>query len=144
VNGKILYKGSASRDLSCYLYKISRRFEIEPRSSCSRSRTSSPHPYSAKNKRTAYVMIYQAHHNLQLLGRVPLKCKGKVIISDIFFFFIKSVLRIRDVYPDPRSEFFPSWIRDPWSKRFRITDTGPHQRIQVFLTPKNVSKPSEI
>jgi hypothetical protein len=54
-------------------------------------------------------------------------------VSEISNSFIaeKAVLRIRDVYPG--SEFsFP----DPGSKRFRIPDPNPHQRIKVFLTPK--------
>jgi hypothetical protein len=43
----------------------------------------------------------------------------------------KPVLRIRDVYPGP--EFF-----HPGFRVKKITD--PHQKIQVFLTQKNVSK----
>jgi hypothetical protein len=43
------------------------------------------------------------------------------------------VLQIRDVYPG--SEF---------SKRFRILDPDPLQRIEVFLTQKIVSKLSKI
>jgi hypothetical protein len=34
-------------------------------------------------------------------------------------------------------------IPDPASKRFRVSDPDPHQRIQVFLTLKTVSKLSE-
>ncbi len=44
----------------------------------------------------------------------------------------QTVVRIRDV--DPGSEFS---ILDPESKRFRIPDPDPHQRIKVlFLTQK--------
>jgi hypothetical protein len=46
--------------------------------------------------------------------------------------------------PDPESEFFPSQILDPGSKRFRIPDPDPHKRIVVFLTQKTVSKLSEM
>ncbi len=44
--------------------------------------------------------------------------------------------------PDPESKGFR--IPDPESKRFQILDPDPHQRIEVFLTQKIVSKLSEI
>ncbi len=53
-----------------------------------------------------------------------------------------TVLRIRDVYPG--SEFFPSWIQDPGSKRFRdpgsrISDPGSRiQKQQQKRGVKNV------
>jgi hypothetical protein len=54
-------------------------------------------------------------------------------------FRIEPVLRIRNVYTRSlRSEFFPSCIPDPGSKRFRIPDSDPRQRVHVsILTPKN-------
>jgi hypothetical protein len=52
----------------------------------------------------------------------------------------KPVLRIRDIYPG----FEKFSIPDPVSKRYRIPNPVPHQRIKVFLNQKNVSKISEI
>jgi hypothetical protein len=46
-----------------------------------------------------------------------MKAKAKANAS---CFVLNTVLRIRDVYPDPGSEFFPSRIPDPGSKGFRI------------------------
>jgi hypothetical protein len=44
--------------------------------------------------------------------------------------------------PDPGYEFFYPGA-DPRSKRFRIPEPDPHQRIYVFLALKTVSKLSE-
>jgi hypothetical protein len=41
--------------------------------------------------------------------------------------------------PDPNFSY-----PDPGSKRFRILDPDPHQRIKVFLNPKNCFKLSRI
>jgi hypothetical protein len=54
------------------------------------------------------------------------------------------VLRIRDVYPGSWIINFPSRIQGQKDSRSWIPDPDPHQRIEVFLTQKFVSKRSEI
>jgi hypothetical protein len=49
-------------------------------------------------------------------------------------------MRIRSVYTDPGSEFLHPGSR---VKRSRIPNPDPHQRIQLFLTQKNVSQLSD-
>jgi hypothetical protein len=56
-----------------------------------------------------------------------------------------------DMDPEGAIEFgsvedpgYLSQIPDPGSKIFRIPDPDPHQRIEVYLTRKIVSKLSEI
>jgi hypothetical protein len=46
----------------------------------------------------------------------------------------KTVLRIRDVYPDPGFEIFPSRIQGVKDSRIPVSDPHPHQTIVSKLS----------
>ncbi len=79
-------------------------------------------------------MFYQAHHNVQLLGNVPLTCKGEVMLKNertICFYHLRHILFFIKETSYADGEKAELWIRDILVRIWRYGPGEPDLWIRI-------------